>query len=554
MAYQTGTVTTASGLMDTIGSFLIGAGWQLHDDVSADHRVYFSSGASGSEDLYVGIEKNIKDYETDPFHTEFQNQEAQGAHLEHVNVSLYQHWNAGTNTPTNEVDGRIGPWLMYWRDDGSTTDLSRIGSYVLTMTDIGQTVIPGQFGHQDIDAYRTYIYGCKVMGPERRLYMSSTNTDLTQVDIVNNTGTWINSTWTEHHMVMAYDEAGIPHFFGLNDETTQNPTWRKTPVGQSSSHSYLALANPPAGQTTYRYVSACWDGNDYIYVTRGQNSTIWYRYSISGDSWITMSTALPASPNRNYTSNTFTYINKNSDIGVSEGWTSDKIGWYPGISTTNGFWLYDVTGESWADLANLGAMPESGSGTRYGKHYFLSWGGNGINYYRYDIDTDTWVGGSNLPATAHYGNHLEALYRYQNQIPVDLDAPTSYWLFGDKEHFICVTKLADGTYWGFYCGTLDSYYPTQTVEVTSSVTAGSSVSITVSGNYDQFDVGKPLYITDVTGGVDAAEPFTLTSATGNTLTANSLDNNYSVGSIIGIDPQNAWPSRPGWKNFSNCTL
>jgi hypothetical protein len=110
---------------------------------------------------------------------------------------------------------------------------------------------------------------------------------------------------------------------------------------------FTTLAAPPAGVSS---IDMIWDGSNYVYGFASGGNGILYRYSISGDSWSTMATALDPSTNRGVylTSDKFICFNSSADQPYA---------------------IYDVSSNSytnwrvWDDIGNsLVAYPVSGVG------------------------------------------------------------------------------------------------------------------------------------------------------------------------------------------------
>lgn len=179
-----------------------------------------------------------------------------------------------------------------------------------------------------------------------------------------------------------------------------------------SESTFSTLGAPPANISTG--ADLIFDdslGTDYLYTPRGANTTTFYRYDINANTWSTM-TAASAS------------LNDNGNM--------TKVGNY--IYTLRGsnqttFYRYSISGNSWSTLT---ATPST---TRYvGITYnptedliYVFRGNNTYDWWKYDPDTDTFVGPTDLPNTpgsgadliydSNYiyfrrGNNNTAFYRY----------------------------------------------------------------------------------------------------------------------------------------------
>jgi hypothetical protein len=81
----------------------------------------------------------------------------------------------------------------------------------------------------------------------------------------------------------------------------------------------------------------------------------------------------------------------------------------------------------------------------------------------------------------------------QGTMHTDDDTQFLYWLYGDLDSMVIVTKLNNGTYYIQYLGKYDSAYTTDQAITSGNVTSGSSKLITVD-NSSYFTVGKYYYI------------------------------------------------------------
>lgn len=545
MPYATGTTSTASGLFNAINTFLVSdCGWNLHDNIataSGIRNIYYSAGSSGQEHIYVGFEYGLKDYDANPGHYYWQNQEYPGAHFAHINTTVMQYWNASTNTATSEQTGRTGPWLLHLPSNNATTTLSLSLYYG---SHRNNSLYPTSWTDSHATAYHTTQYGDVVsFGPLRYLYGTAQDGTETlrrydfQYDVVTSLATGLGNGY---RVLGATKADGSPCLYLIRVTGTIASPWRRRNLDGSTD---TPLANPPAGGST-SYDKACmvWDGKNYIYMSGDEDLTTFYRYDISADSWSTM-TALPAAPGTNNSGAYFAYIPKDSSVGIANSWTSDRI--YFKRTTAVNTYYYTVNTNTWSASIGTGSTYAGGSGGYAASS--LIWNGrdyiygasNGYagNYFRsLNLTSEVWTAIDNLPtAGGYYGGSLLVPDELQNQITIDTNG-TTYWLFGDLDHLVCVTKDSDNIYRCSYVGIIDSFYSTQRVTTTALASAGTNVSISVSGVFDQLQLNQPLYIYSPSDG-GYAESFNYSSSGVNTIVAGQLTHSYSAGSVIGVDPQ-----------------
>lgn len=127
------------------------------------------------------------------------------------------------------------------------------------------------------------------------------------------------------------------------------------------------------------------DGN--IYTPRGLNTVTMYRYTISTNTWATVAN-IPGS--------------MNDSVDISTDGTTIFV---PRENNTTTMYAYDVAGDSWSTLA---AAPQAAryAGVVYNSSddYLYIFRGNGTyTFWKYDIDSDTFVGPNDAPAGFNTG-------------------------------------------------------------------------------------------------------------------------------------------------------
>ncbi|MEA2007061.1 MAG: hypothetical protein U9O20_02785 [Patescibacteria group bacterium] len=149
-----------------------------------------------------------------------------------------------------------------------------------------------------------------------------------------------------------------------------------------------------------------WNGvtgaGNYVYGVRGDNNNAFYRYDVTANSWSNMA-SLPANM---YYDTKGTYHNGYIYI-------------HRGDNTTTSFYRYDVAGNSWSSMAATPATTRYGSNTAYvqdsGTDYvFMTQGNAQDDFYRYDIGGDSWstmadiIDGDGTSYRCYYGCRMEA--------------------------------------------------------------------------------------------------------------------------------------------------
>lgn len=123
--------------------------------------------------------------------------------------------------------------------------------------------------------------------------------------------------------------------------------------------------------------------NDEIFVTRDQNTQSFYKYSITSNSWTTLTNTPQAT----------------RYVGVVYNSSDDYVYVFRGNGTYD-FWKYNPTTNTFLGLADLPNTPGNGADLVYYSGYlYFPRGNNSQNFYRYNISTNSWETRTNMPAT-----------------------------------------------------------------------------------------------------------------------------------------------------------
>jgi hypothetical protein len=130
---------------------------------------------------------------------------------------------------------------------------------------------------------------------------------------------------------------------------------------------------------------------DSIYATRGNGTTTFYHYSISGDTWATLAPA----------PNTISY-------GADLASAGDYIYALRGSSTQN-FYRYSISTNSWATMTPVPDTIQWGGALVYpgsGDYIYALRGSYSTTFYRYSISTNSWSTVTPAPDTIGFGSDL----------------------------------------------------------------------------------------------------------------------------------------------------
>lgn len=137
-----------------------------------------------------------------------------------------------------------------------------------------------------------------------------------------------------------------------------------------SGNSWTAMTSISA--TVHYGGSLTYTGGDYIYATRGNVTTAFYRYSISGNSWTAM-TSTPVAiggTTLTYTGGDFIYS------FINEGSTA--------------FYRYSISNNSWTLMTATPVDSRGGTSLVYANNYIYALRGGGYtNFWRYSLGSDT---------------------------------------------------------------------------------------------------------------------------------------------------------------------
>lgn len=160
-------------------------------------------------------------------------------------------------------------------------------------------------------------------------FVTGTATSATSTTLVNSAKTWTTNNWA-NYQVRITGGTGVGQFRTISSNTsttlTVSSAWTTTP------------------DTTSTYVI---EGNsDYLYMM-GNNSATMYRYSISGNTWTTLSPS------------------------VARGGSA--------VAGFSGHWVWNVSNTDWKNESNF-----------LNGRYIYSFRGNSATLDRYDIALNTW--------------------------------------------------------------------------------------------------------------------------------------------------------------------
>lgn len=208
--------------------------------------------------------------------------------------------------------------------------------------------------------------------------------------------------WFNDGSAVAYD--GADTIYALRGDNTTT-FWKYS----LSTNVWTACATTPGGTTLYRASSMCFANGDYIYVFRGNQTGIFWRYKISADTWNDIDPA-----DMTVLDATFT-----ADYGCSMAWLGGDyiyatLGYHQTVAANRKLLLrYSISGNTWTQLASTPAEQEGGCDLVWpgqGNYIYATQGNNTTGFWRYSISGNTWEVLTSTPNTIKYGGSLAWAY------------------------------------------------------------------------------------------------------------------------------------------------
>ena len=179
------------------------------------------------------------------------------------------------------------------------------------------------------------------------------------------------------------ENQGVQYIYSLEQDTTSPYVIGSMYRYKIASDNWESMGAAPIQMVTGGMV---WTGGDNIYIMAGGSSAqnLFYRYTISNNSWTPLTT-------------TGTSALSGSGLAWDGG---DNI--YASIRSTapsnNDLWVYSISGGTWTDLIALPSPAASGSNLcKVGDNLYYGLGGS-TSYYRYKIANNTWETLASVPS------------------------------------------------------------------------------------------------------------------------------------------------------------
>jgi hypothetical protein len=599
MAFSTGVAIGAQNLLSVLSTFMQANGWTLHDTITSNDLVFFSTGTDGNQNHYIRVTNEVRlldfDAQTANFtvgqtvtgalsgatgvllsqvdagttgtltlidtngkfrdnetitdglggsatangrlqYQTFKDPRVVNNNFDFLQVRAYTYWDAMTNTGINP-QGQWGPLNINAPTNGLST--------MFGQRTLNPSVFPaifledaGAFGNGSGGIFATFDGVRRVHGfPSGGFYAGHRIFDIGAMP--NNT-TAVDSPFgvsgSQSGGVLVFDKANDRYFiYAMNSTATQADQWKRW---NFDTNAWESLAGPNA----YLYGRFAWDGDDFIYATFF-NSTTFRRYQISTNAWTTLAVApdnSTSAPGNGLCSGIFV------PRGVIPAVTEDVIYfWLAGTTTT--LYRYNVTSNTWSSPITLPeAISASGGAVwwDYNRYVYYHVGGAQTYVYRLDLQDigGGWTSFTHFPSSpSTYVTMMHAAPMVAN-IKTRNGGAVTYYFIGDADSIKVVTKVGNNFYWSYF-GKVTSNYKTNIATTTSPTTPGSPATVNVDSSAG-FVVGDVVTILDpATGAVNTA---TITGVPSPTSLQMLVSVSLSTGSRIFIDAINCCLTGDSW--------
>jgi hypothetical protein len=252
-----------------------------------------------------------------------------------------------------------------------------------------------------------YYGGTLIEGPPGYLYLTKGNlqSSFLQYTIATNTWTSVDSAPKnfDYGGNMSYDGERYIYAMPGNDDAfyrydTCNGESGCTRGWTSLPNADFGNPNTVNGQFIYEGADSVYDGRNNIYAIQGNLLPYFAKYSIhtdpdSGETQNTWTPLTPA-PEGFYDGGTLVFDETTQSIfavGGNNATTANML---------QNFYKYDIESNTWSTLPNVPALVSRGASLAlYDGYLYLQRGGGTTNFYRYHIESSTWE----LPKSGFFG-------------------------------------------------------------------------------------------------------------------------------------------------------
>jgi len=321
--------------------------------------------------------------------------------------------------------------------------------------------------------YRTFGYGAQIVkGDSNYYYLTRGNYDNLFVRYDATTGESVQ---------MAQVPSG---FYSGSSITYDNNANKIYAVGSQydqnfyvydiATDTWSTLDQDPLPITSSTGSSLEYDGSRYMYWIRGGGSTTFYRYdtqALAGSRWGSALTSVPGG------------LNYGAHLVYNDGYIYTLRG---SNLANNPFYRYSISGNSWTSMSSLttavyndGWLVDGGNG-----YLYACKGANTANCYRYSISGDSWSAIADAPAQIYTGG--AAATNKSDRIYVIAGGGTNTYTDGLYSYVIGSANSSFSESGTYTSGTLDltSTYQFADVAVTYTSAANNTLGVSTRSSSD----------------------------------------------------------------------
>lgn len=550
MAYATGSVIGLNNFYDALYTFATATcGWSAIETIGGGgnrDRIIYSAGVDGKQEMFYRMSTSTS--AGNPFKA------ASNVHkaLPWVLVQGYNHWTAGAPGTGQKQFGQVGPWLLGSPISGGAiqSDSIRIHRFngTFPLVNPADSNIPGRTRRiKTADPFETD--GLVFDG--RRKLIGASNVTKTQV-------AWADLVHGETNLSSGgippidFQAAGISgclvhdavndkdYWFTLNNTAALATQWLRYDF---ETNTWSTMAAPIWTATAPSGGISVWDGADTIYSLRGNGSTEFAKYSISGNSWTNLTAAPVGRPNGFAVSGNACVSNAVYVPNTASGLGEDVIYAILAASGTT-IYRYDVTANAWRSTSGTGALTAQQT---IAVSTFLVYDGIDTlihatsnaaptTWYKSTVTApNVWTSMGTVQSAARPYHGIVSINHIPCKIRSHATANTKYWFLGDLDSITVVVKIETATphYYWMHFGKFNGSNRTDIMTLTAPAAAGGRVTIPVNDT-SKYSAGETVvFWNHLTGATERTTIYDI--PTGTTFRAN-IAGNYTADDIVGIDP------------------
>lgn len=546
MGFSQNSVVGLDAFYDDLIAFAVARGWTVAETITTRNKILKSNG----EDLKASLVYQLMTSTSagNPFKAPY------NVHVKipHVLTLGWNAWTVGAPGAGSRPYGQVGPWMFGGTNVGSINqpDSARVhrfnGTFPLTLP-MDATWLGRTRRLKTADSFENIFSAFdgrrKVYGPN---IATTVTTALGWSDMSHGEANVTSAVGTnlpgQGSVVLVHDAVTDKDFvYFLNGTSTLLDQWKRyDPEANTTS----SLAAPPWSAASPTGGGLVWDGADTIYAIQGANTTSFAKYSISGNSWTSLTVSPVARASNFATGSSGCTTNMVYVPGAVSGLGQDVI--YLALAASGTvIYRYRVTDNAWDSTAGTGALTAQQT---IGSTFFLAFDGikylyHGVpntapfHWFRSDasVAPNTWTDMGAIQSTNRVYTAMQVINHVPCKIRSHASQTTYYWMLGDKDAITVVVKIdtSPAHYYWMHFGKFNSSNRQEIMVTTAISNPGGRTTITVDDTTKYFP-GEAVTFWNALDGV--SERTRIYDILSPTQFRCALMNTYPSGSIVGIDP------------------